>query len=266
MFPECSCSTGLGCCLGCWRIGNHRMAESEHADSRCGKPVDRARRWVGCCSFVAGAPMRPHTIAVGLGLKPILDFNPWEPPGGGGSPHGPAPRLLAPKQPTQPPARRNFPLEQAPSRGIYPVSRIGIKRTGATPSLSPTQPTCPSGYTLDSQGNCIQNITGSPCQNGWIDAAGNCITNPAPTLDTSGQAATVQPSTCPTGYSADPTSGLCLPLSTCPTGYVTDATSGQCVQTPSWFTESTLIPGVENLWVALGGGLAAYFLFFRGKR
>lgn len=34
----------------------------------------------------------------------------------------------------------------------------------------------------------------------------------------------------------------------------------------SWFSQSTVIPGVENLWIAGAAAAAAYFLFIRGHK
>jgi hypothetical protein len=52
------------------------------------------------------------------------------------------------------------------------------------------------------------------------------------------------------------------PISPSPSPTVS-ATPTTVATSNSWFTESTIFPGVENLWVALAGGLAA-FLLLRG--
>lgn len=136
--------------------------------------------------------------------------------------------------------------------------------------------TCKTGTAWDGS-KCVP--SGTECQApNVLDAAGNCV------LPSKG--------TCPTGYVLD-TAGYCtadprnpyslyLPDSSASGGGATPASvlptcasgqfdaQGNCIPPTiwDWLKESTIIPGVENMFVAGGGLLAAFLLFHKkaGKR
>jgi hypothetical protein len=144
--------------------------------------------------------------------------------------------------------------------GEYPVNGVCV----------PVQVPCPGGF-VDADGNCVQSgapqPVGGACPSGWeLDSAGNCISvsnvnNPyslyLPASDLNQ----------PTAGTADMNP---LPPATCPTGDFADKT-GQCFPDTlqGWLQASTLWPGVPNLDVvggALGVGvLALLFIHGRGK-
>lgn len=105
---------------------------------------------------------------------------------------------------------------------------------------------------------------------GGVDAAGNCA--PIPTMiQTLGPGATntvAQTSpTAPapvnvTGWTVPPASPQPAPtVSATPT---TPASSTSAIT--DWLSQSTILPGVENLWIAGGALLAAFLLFHGGKK
>lgn len=118
----------------------------------------------------------------------------------------------------------------------------------------------------------------------YRDAVGNCTADwryPYPVnmpMDANlAPSPTVAASTCPSGYTQDPTTGNCLSPGVCPTGYVVDPSSGACVlssavsATPgtgimAWLSSSTPIAGVNVPHWALAAGFGLVALRFMGGR
>lgn len=160
-----------------------------------------------------------------------------------------------------------MPMSPAPSPSVpQPPPPI-------SPQPAPTTPIGPAGTNGCSPGQ-------------YRDAAGNCTAdwrNPYPMYlpldNTLAPAPTVGASTCPTGYSQDPSTGNCLSPGVCPTGYMTDPTSGACVlesalsATPgagimAWLQASTPLLGmnVPNWGLAVGAGFVVLKMMGGKKR
>jgi len=114
-------------------------------------------------------------------------------------------------------------------------------------------------------------VVGAPCPAGETpDAAGYCSADernpyslylpvspaPAPTV--------AMPTTCPATSPYPDGYGNCFPSAAAAQASAAALAAGGSGIT-GWLSQSTLIPGVENLWIALGGGLAAVLLL-RGRR
>jgi hypothetical protein len=232
--------------------------------------VDRGRRRAARLLCDARKKVRPNTISVDarawddfariVPLGELMHRNPGdgESYGSGRSGHKPSPPAHKPvfhSPPVRPrahhpglPVHKPTPTPPAPKPLTCPIPPmcVAVARYGPAPCYTPVcaAPQPPSG---------------DFCPQGVVDAAGNCV--PAQAL-------------CPPGFTSD-AYGSCIPpdqgggapadsSSMCPNGV--DPATGNCLAAQSWLTESTLIPGVENLWVAGAGAIAAYFLFFRGKK
>lgn len=164
-----------------------------------------------------------------------------------------------------PPWLRSFPVSVV-SPSPSPAPTVTQPPPPTSPAPAPTTPIGPVGTNGCAAGQ-------------YRDAAGNCTSdwrNPYPMylpLDNSlAPAPTVAASTCPTGYTQDPTTGNCLSPGVCPTGYSTDPTTGNCVlasslaTTPAtssgitgWLGSSSSLLGmnVPNWALAVGLGFAA---------
>lgn len=129
-----------------------------------------------------------------------------------------------------------------------------------SPAPAPTVAASPSDY-LPSQGQIVPGITPgyslidsppTPCSPGYINSgpSGSCMP-----VGGSPQ--------CATGYTLDPAgSGACVTLAQAA------ATASGVAPTSSfsaWLASQTIIPGVNNEWVALGGVLAV-LLLMKGKK
>jgi hypothetical protein len=157
-------------------------------------------------------------------------------------------------------------VNQPPPPIQYPSYLVPYTAPPVSPQPSPTVAAGPQNF-LPSQGMIVPGVTPGYSA---IDTA---------------------PPTCPTGYTNSGPSGSCMPLASspqCAVGYTLDPMgSGQCVTlaqasasvTPgsaaasvapdafsTWLQSQTIIPGVANQWIALGGVLAALMFMKGGKR
>lgn len=174
--------------------------------------------------------------------------------------HVPPPPRYFPTPPikVRPPAHLLPPPKPKPPAPKPPPPKITTCATGFAwngTTCIPSGSHCNPPNVLDAAGNCALPGTGT-CPPGYVvDASGNCTGDPRNPyslyLPTDGSG------------SAAPTGAAAAVLAPCASGQY-DA-SGNCIPQSiwGWLQASTLIPGVENLWVAGGGLLAGYFLFMR---
>ena len=149
--------------------------------------------------------------------------------------------------------------------GPPPIRQLPVPTTGATSTVPqpppPTTPVvgpvtspqslCPPGYAQDAAGNCVYDERNPYSL--YLPSADSSSPAPAPT---------VAASTCPTGYTQDPTTGNCLAPGQCPSGQTADPTTGLCVAgtgITAWLGSSTTLGGVAipNALLAAAAALFA---------
>ena len=147
----------------------------------------------------------------------------------------------------------------APSGSAPPQYIVGSSYPPVSPQPSPTVAAGPANF-VPSVGQPLPPVAGAPWQPGTAYALGATVTDANGNVQTAVAAGT--------SAGAAPSWGTVLGNTTSDNTVVwqmTAAGAGAASSLTSWFSQSTVIAGVENLWIALGAG-ALLFMMMRGKK